>query len=202
MGLGDEGRILPKKLQKALTSSLRGANDANDELVSEAFVRFFIETVGHYGDYLQDSREAFQRNGAFVTDVTARSIRRFLDWFVETQMFEQFLAERLDEDEEGKKNNASKQTIPSCIKITLERFQFHVFILGFYVQMCFAFLFENIAMKWIVKDLNATFLMSDENSRTSSLNLVLYSLFFSFFPMFSQPAPSQCAYFFFSCSLF
>ena len=136
MGLGDEGRILPKKLQKALTSSLRGANDANDELVSEAFVRFFIETVGHYGDYLQDSREAFQRNGAFVTDVTARSIRRFLDWFVETQMFEQFLAERLDEDEEGKKNNASKQTIPSCIKNKLLNGFNFIFLFWVFIFRC------------------------------------------------------------------
>ena len=49
---GDELRILPKKLQKALAAALKlkddGMNKQRNALTSEAFLRMFIETVGHY----------------------------------------------------------------------------------------------------------------------------------------------------------
>ena len=98
---------MPKKFQKAITSALKGASDNTatdrDALVSEAFVHLFVETVGHYDEHWSvdsNDEQVFQRK-KFVRDVTSRSIRSFLDWFVETQMFEQFLRERTQVDEEG-----------------------------------------------------------------------------------------------------
>lgn len=77
-------------------------------VVSEAFVRFFVEIVGHYplfmggGERDDDSASStspsptpssFQRE-AFRKAVTSKSLRRFLEVFMETQMFAGFVQER------------------------------------------------------------------------------------------------------------
>ena len=119
---GDEGRILPKKFQKAITSALKGASDNTatdrDALVSEAFVHLFVETVGHYDDHwsVENDEQVFQRKN-FVRDVSSKSIRSFLAWFVETQMFEQFLRERTQVDEEGGARPRSPATNPVFIVV-------------------------------------------------------------------------------------
>ena len=62
---GDELRILPKKLQKALAAALKlkddGMNKQRNALTSEAFLRMFIETVGHYTEFF-----GTQQNGEQV----------------------------------------------------------------------------------------------------------------------------------------
>ncbi|XP_045894281.1 DENN domain-containing protein 2A isoform X2 [Micropterus dolomieu] len=88
--LDDEDSILPHKLQAALEHVLdkrrelaceKGdlPNDSSSlsTVVSEAFVRFFVEM-----------REAFRKA------VTSKSLRRFLEVFMETQMFTSFIQER------------------------------------------------------------------------------------------------------------
>uniref|UniRef100_A0A6I8NRI6 UDENN domain-containing protein n=2 Tax=Ornithorhynchus anatinus TaxID=9258 RepID=A0A6I8NRI6_ORNAN len=110
--MDDEDSILPRKLQAALEhvleqrdtlagdleeGSLDGGLGSLDELVSEAFVRFFVEAVGHYALFLapgggQDER-TLQRD-AFLKASSSRSLRRFLEVFTETQMFGAFLRER------------------------------------------------------------------------------------------------------------
>lgn len=78
-------------------------------VVSEAFVRFFVEIVGHYslfmggGERDDDSASAssspsptpssFQRE-PFRKAVVSKSLRRFLEVFMETQMFAGFVQER------------------------------------------------------------------------------------------------------------
>lgn len=64
-------------------------------MVSEAFVRFFVETVGHYSLFLAGEREerTLQRE-AFRKAVSSKSLRRFLEVFMETQMFRGFAQER------------------------------------------------------------------------------------------------------------
>lgn len=66
-----------------------------NEVVSEAFVRFFVETVGHYSLFLAGEREerTLQRE-AFRKAVSSKSLRRFLEVFMETQMFRGFAQER------------------------------------------------------------------------------------------------------------
>uniref|UniRef100_A0A4W5MP36 DENN domain containing 2A n=1 Tax=Hucho hucho TaxID=62062 RepID=A0A4W5MP36_9TELE len=114
--LDDEDSILPHKLQAALEHVLDKRKELASEMptdssslstvVSEAFVRFFVEMVGHYplfmggGDREDESGAPsssmpsyFQRE-AFRKAVTSKSLKRFLEVFMETQMFAGFVAER------------------------------------------------------------------------------------------------------------
>ncbi|KAM4553711.1 DENN domain-containing protein 2A [Fundulus diaphanus] len=123
--LDDEDSILPHKLQAALEHVLEKRRELacekgdlpNDSsslsaVVSEAFVRFFVEMVGHYSLFMgglerddespssptlpspsSPSPSSFQRE-AFRKAVTSKSLRRFLEVFMETQMFSGFIQER------------------------------------------------------------------------------------------------------------
>uniref|UniRef100_A0A667YBZ3 DENN domain containing 2A n=1 Tax=Myripristis murdjan TaxID=586833 RepID=A0A667YBZ3_9TELE len=110
--LDDEDSILPHKLQAALEHVLdkrrelacEKADLPNDSCslsmaVSEAFVRFFVEMVGHYSLFMggadpsSSASSSFQRE-AFRKAVTSKSLRRFLEVFMETQMFTGFIQER------------------------------------------------------------------------------------------------------------
>nr|XP_046235454.1 DENN domain-containing protein 2A-like [Scatophagus argus] len=121
--LDDEDSILPSKLQSALENVLerrrelaneRGGDTPTDSLqtghlstvVSEAFVRFFVELVGHYQLFIFGEREdgysssssspvpcSFQREG-FRKAIPSKTVRRFLEVFMETQMFGLFIQER------------------------------------------------------------------------------------------------------------
>lgn len=65
-------------------------------LVSEVFIRFFVETIGHYSLFLTQNEKAervFQRE-AFRKSVASKSIRRFLEVFMESQMFAGFIQDR------------------------------------------------------------------------------------------------------------
>lgn len=75
-------------------------------VVSEAFVRFFVELVGHYQLFIIGEREdgysssssspvpcSFQREG-FRKAIPSKTVRRFLEVFMETQMFGWFIQER------------------------------------------------------------------------------------------------------------
>ncbi|CAJ0943191.1 unnamed protein product [Ranitomeya imitator] len=109
----DEDSILPRKLQTALEQILEQRNElaaeiiqgsANgqqdssslNDIVSEAFVRFFVEIVGHYSLFMvpgeQDERTLLR--DAFRKSVSSKSVRRFLEVFMETQMFGGFTQER------------------------------------------------------------------------------------------------------------
>ncbi|XP_062472432.1 DENN domain-containing protein 2A isoform X3 [Pezoporus occidentalis] len=109
----DEDSILPRKLQAALEHILEQRNElASDkeegpvngkqetsplnEVVSEAFVRFFVEIVGHYSLFLTPSEreERTLQREAFRKSVSSKSLRRFLEVFMETQMFGGFIQER------------------------------------------------------------------------------------------------------------
>lgn len=75
--------------------------------MSEAFVRFFVEIVGHYSLFMGGNERdeessassssptplSFQRE-AFRKAVSSKSLRRFLEVFMETQMFAAFIQER------------------------------------------------------------------------------------------------------------
>ncbi|XP_077079742.1 DENN domain-containing protein 2C [Siphateles boraxobius] len=109
--LGDEDCILPRKLQAALQEILenreeileQNTRDRNGEksdlstLVSEAFVWFLVELVGHYSLYMRDvgpggTRE-LQRD-AFMKSHPSRGVRQFLQLFMDTQMFAGFIHDR------------------------------------------------------------------------------------------------------------
>ncbi|XP_062445788.1 DENN domain-containing protein 2A isoform X1 [Rhea pennata] len=109
----DEDSILPRKLQAALEHILEQRNElASDkeegsvngkqessplnEVVSEAFVRFFVEIVGHYSLFLTPNErdERTLQREAFRKSVSSKSLRHFLEVFMETQMFGGFIQER------------------------------------------------------------------------------------------------------------
>nr|XP_056702558.1 DENN domain-containing protein 2A [Euleptes europaea] len=109
----DEDSILPRKLQGALEHILEQRNElASDqeegplngkqdssplnEVVSEAFVRFFVEIVGHYSLFMTttEKEERVLQREAFRKSVSSKSLRRFLEVFMETQMFGGFIQER------------------------------------------------------------------------------------------------------------
>uniref|UniRef100_A0A3B5AMD6 UDENN domain-containing protein n=1 Tax=Stegastes partitus TaxID=144197 RepID=A0A3B5AMD6_9TELE len=99
--LDDEDSILPSKLQSALDNVLERRREllefvvfsvcmSSDSgqlstVVSEAFVRFFVELVGHYPLFITGERE---------DAIPSKTMRRFLEVFMETQMFGWFIQER------------------------------------------------------------------------------------------------------------
>ncbi|XP_056450554.1 DENN domain-containing protein 2C [Gadus chalcogrammus] len=112
--LGDEDCILPSKLQAALQQVLEerelilgqeaeqeGASpgDRSEQLsalVSEAFVRLFVELVGHYPLHMAEASSGtceLQRD-AFRKSHPSRGVRQFLQLFMETQMFAGFIQDK------------------------------------------------------------------------------------------------------------
>uniref|UniRef100_A0A8C5QV74 DENN domain containing 2B n=1 Tax=Leptobrachium leishanense TaxID=445787 RepID=A0A8C5QV74_9ANUR len=109
--MDDEDNLLPRKLQAALEQALERKNelinqdsdsDSDEEcntlngLVSEVFIRFFVETIGHYSRFLSQNdrgERVFQRD-AFRKSVASKSLRRFLEVFMESQMFAGFIQDR------------------------------------------------------------------------------------------------------------
>lgn len=109
--LGDEDCILPGKLQAALqeilenreeileqnTRDRKGDKSDLNTLVSEAFVWFFVELVGHYSLYMSDTGPRGTRelqSDAFRKSHPSRGVRQFLQLFMDTQMFAGFIHDR------------------------------------------------------------------------------------------------------------
>uniref|UniRef100_A0A668AD13 DENN domain containing 2C n=1 Tax=Myripristis murdjan TaxID=586833 RepID=A0A668AD13_9TELE len=102
--LGDEDCILPSKLQAALQQILEERDDLlrqEDQaelssLVSEAFVRFFVELVGHYPLHMVETSNGgkeLQRD-SFRKSHPSRGVRQFLQLFMDTQMFAGFIQDK------------------------------------------------------------------------------------------------------------
>lgn len=67
-----------------------------NSLVSEAFVQFFVEIVGHYSLHMnvtEKGERVFQRE-LFRKSHVSRNVRHFLHFFMETQMFAGFIHDR------------------------------------------------------------------------------------------------------------
>ncbi|XP_059360094.1 DENN domain-containing protein 2C-like isoform X1 [Carassius carassius] len=109
--LGDEDCILPGKLQAALQEILENREEILEQntrdrkgdksdlstLVSEAFVWFFVELVGHYSLYMSDTGPRGTRelqSDAFRKSHPSRGVRQFLQLFMDTQMFAGFIHDR------------------------------------------------------------------------------------------------------------
>lgn len=106
--MGDEDCILPSKLQAALQQVLEEREailkqDCNEEqdvdlssLLSEAFVRFFVELVGHYPLHMTETSSGtkeFQREN-FRKSHPSKGVRQLLQLFMETQMFAGFIQDK------------------------------------------------------------------------------------------------------------
>ncbi|KFO98374.1 DENN domain-containing protein 2C, partial [Calypte anna] len=107
--VSDEDDILPHKLQAALVQILEErseilSHEQSDtqgdmplnSLVSEAFVQFFVEIVGHYSLHVtvtEKGERVFQWE-PFRKSHVSRNVRHFLHFFMETQMFAGFVQDR------------------------------------------------------------------------------------------------------------
>lgn len=103
----DNQDVVPQKLQQSLCTALSLAKNMTDPtgrvrdmMITEAFVRLFVELVGHCDQHISllrsdDDLPSFQRD-AFIRAPSSRGAQMFLQWFVETQAFEQFVHERTE----------------------------------------------------------------------------------------------------------
>ncbi|XP_035829118.1 DENN domain-containing protein 2B isoform X2 [Aplysia californica] len=106
---GDESTIIPRKLQRALKTAINmckidtDASNAQWLMIAEAFLRMFIEAIGHFGNHIrtqQDGNRIFQKEG-FILEMVSKEMRQFLEWFTETQMFEVFICNHLEKADYG-----------------------------------------------------------------------------------------------------
>ena len=77
--VGDETSILPTRLRRCLKTALQLVTNttqpwdaSRNVLVSEAFVRMFVEACGHYRNHItgQDSTEIFEVHEGSASDFT------------------------------------------------------------------------------------------------------------------------------------
>lgn len=76
-------------------------------LVSEGFVRFFVELVGHYPLHMVESSNGgreLQRD-SFRKSHPSRGVRQFLQLFMDTQMFAGFIQDKELRKSGGRGNN-------------------------------------------------------------------------------------------------
>ncbi|XP_037135907.1 DENN/MADD domain containing 2Da isoform X1 [Syngnathus acus] len=124
VSIGDEHSILPPKLQSeirealsqrkkgscrstallniihhsfiiTLLSSVSATEDLN-RVVSEAFLLFFVKTVGHYMSYVKCSHTGGQsvfEKRSFYKAIDSKTTRHFVKKFIQTQMFDLFIQE-------------------------------------------------------------------------------------------------------------
>ncbi|CAL8369128.1 unnamed protein product [Lota lota] len=100
--IGDEGSILPPKLHDEILLALENKKEKAtveewNRVVSEAFLAFFVKTVGHYDSYVTSSGGAeacrtFQKR-AFYKAIKNNTTRHFVKKFMQTQMFDIFIQE-------------------------------------------------------------------------------------------------------------
>lgn len=98
--IGDESSILPPKLQAEILEALTTRQKAStveelNRVVSEAFLYFFVKTVGHYSSYVKfggAEGPVFEKR-SFYKAIESKTTRHFVKKFIETQMFDLFIQE-------------------------------------------------------------------------------------------------------------
>jgi len=67
-----------------------------NRVVSEAFLHFFVKTVGHYGSYVKYGRgggEGVFEKRSFYKAIDSKTTRHFVKKFIQTQTFDLFMQE-------------------------------------------------------------------------------------------------------------
>ncbi|XP_054465351.1 DENN domain-containing protein 2D-like isoform X2 [Anoplopoma fimbria] len=99
VSLGDESSILPPKLQTEILEALSNRQKTStveemNRVVSEAFLQFFVKTVGHYGSYVKYGRAGgpgvFEKR-SFYKAIDSKTTRHFVKKFIQTQTFDLFI---------------------------------------------------------------------------------------------------------------
>lgn len=72
------------------------ATEELNRVVSEAFLLFFVKTVGHYRSHVKygrgEERGVFEKR-AFYKAIESKTTRHFVKKFIQTQMFDLFIQE-------------------------------------------------------------------------------------------------------------
>ncbi|CAB1329572.1 unnamed protein product [Coregonus sp. 'balchen'] len=98
---GDEKSILPPKLQDEILQALRNRKEKAtveelNRVVSEAFLPFFVKTVGHFASYVTrkgSGQPGVFQSKAFYKAIESKTTRHFVKKFLQTQMFDLFIQE-------------------------------------------------------------------------------------------------------------
>uniref|UniRef100_A0A8B9L522 DENN/MADD domain containing 2Da n=1 Tax=Astyanax mexicanus TaxID=7994 RepID=A0A8B9L522_ASTMX len=117
--IGDEDSILPHKLRDEILQALKSRSEKAtleemNRVVPEAFLPFFIKTVGHFAKHIArpgpEKPGQFQKR-SFYKALESKSTRHFVKKFVETQMFDLFIqeAEQRPANQNGKFTKYSKK---------------------------------------------------------------------------------------------
>ncbi|KAL1021276.1 hypothetical protein UPYG_G00011080 [Umbra pygmaea] len=104
---GDEKSILPPKLQDEILQSLKNRKENSsveqlNKVVSEAFLPFFVKTVGHFNAHVKRNKDqpgVFQSR-AFYKAIESKTTRHFVKKFIQTQMFDLFIQE-VEQQQQG-----------------------------------------------------------------------------------------------------
>uniref|UniRef100_A0A8C5ECH5 UDENN domain-containing protein n=1 Tax=Gouania willdenowi TaxID=441366 RepID=A0A8C5ECH5_GOUWI len=116
--IGDEDSILPSKLQSEILEALQSKRKASTEeelnrVVSEAFLLFFVKTVGHFSSYVKYSRTGepgvFEKR-RFYKAIESKTTRHFVKNFIQTQMFDLFIQE-VEQQQPGPQQGVFHQKI-------------------------------------------------------------------------------------------
>ena len=63
-------------------------------MVSEAFLQFFVKTVGHYASYVKyKGQQGVFEKRRFYKAIESKTTRHFVKKFIQTQMFDLFIQE-------------------------------------------------------------------------------------------------------------
>ncbi|XP_030640446.1 DENN/MADD domain containing 2Da isoform X1 [Chanos chanos] len=99
--VGDEDTILPPKLKAEILQALgarheKATMEELNQVVPEAFLPFFVKTVGHFAQHIQRKKPGepgrFQQQN-FCKALESKTTRHFVKKFVQTQMFDLFIQE-------------------------------------------------------------------------------------------------------------
>lgn len=86
-----------RKLTPVITNAVPlSAGEELNRVVSEAFLHFFVRTVGHYSSYVKRDRNggsAVFEKRSFYKAIDSKTTRHFVKKFIQTQMFDLFIQE-------------------------------------------------------------------------------------------------------------
>ncbi|KAG7276498.1 hypothetical protein CRUP_021278 [Coryphaenoides rupestris] len=119
VSIGDEASILPPKLHNEILLALENKKEKAtveewNRVVSEAFLTFFVKTVGHYASFVTSSGGAgacktFQKR-RFYKAIKSKPTRHFVKKFIQTQMFDIFIQE-VEQGQSGPHQGIFRQKI-------------------------------------------------------------------------------------------
>lgn len=84
-----------------------------NRVVSEAFLHFFVRTVGHYGSYVKYSNAGGQgvfEKRSFYKAIDSKTTRHYVKKFIQTQMFDLFIQD-VEQQQPGPQQGEDKEHI-------------------------------------------------------------------------------------------